>query len=302
MKVLVTGGAGFIGSHLADRLSHEHDVVVLDNLTTGTLSNLSLGKTRITFIEGDIRDRSIVTDAVKQVDVVFHLAADVKIMKSIDDPLANLEVNVHGTLNILTACLDKRIKRFIFGSSAAVYGEAKRLPVDEEHPLNPESPYAASKAAAEMYLFAFHKTYSLPVTCLRFFNVYGPRQSSSEYASVIPAFLNSVREGEALAVFGDGEQTRDFIYIEDVVRALEIAATHPGAVGQVFNVATGKGTSINELVRLVREVTGKEAGVVYKKARAGEVKHSRADIGKAQETLGFRARTSLKDGLAKIFK
>ena len=261
------------------------------------MSNLALSKDRITFINGDISDPAPVQDALKQVEVVFHLAADVKIMKSIDDPLTNFEVNVRGTLNLLTACVSAKMKRFVYCSSAAVYGEPKRLPVDEEHPLNPESPYAVSKVAAEKYVCAFHKTYGLPTTCLRFFNVYGPRQGRSEYASVVPAFFNSVREGEALTIFGDGEQTRDFMYVDDVVRALEIAATRPSAVGQVFNVATGKSTSINELARLVQEVTGKKVGVVHEKPRAGEIKHSWANVERARELLSYATQVNLKEGL-----
>lgn len=301
-RILVTGGAGFIGSHLVDKLALENEMFVVDNLFSGSLSNLGKSKDRITFIKGDIRDKALMKDIVTKVEFVFHLAADVGNVRSIEDPFANMEVNVQGTLNLLEACLSSNINRFVYSSSAAIYGEAKYLPIDEDHPLNPESPYAVSKLAAEKYAFAFYKVHGLPATCLRYFNVYGSRQESSEYGNVIPIFLKRISEGKPFTIFGDGNQTRDFVFVEDVVKANILAATQSQTIGGIFNVATGKQTSVNELANLVKQVVGKEVPIIHAKPRAGEVRHSLANIEKAKKFLGYNPEINLKEGLALILK
>ncbi len=301
-NILVTGGAGFIGSHIVDRLSPENKVTVLDNLSSGSLPNLEKSNDRITFIEGDTRDKALLKDIVAEVDFVFHLAANVGNVRSIEDPYFDMDVNIKGTINLLEACLNSNIKRFVYSSSGAIFGEAKYLPIDEDHPLNPESPYGVSKLSAEKYCFAFHKVHGVPTTAVRYFNVYGPRQESSEYANVIPIFLDRIKDGKPLTIFGDGKQTRDFVFVEDVVTANILAATHPAAIGQIFNIATGKVNSIEELVTILNEISGKENQVIHADARAGEVKHSRANIEKAQKMLGYNPQTDFRQGLLLTWK
>ncbi len=301
-SILVTGGAGFIGSHLVDRLSLENRVIVLDNLSSGSLSNLENSKDRITFIKGDILDKGLVKDVVAEVEFVFHLTAHVGNVKSIEDPYLDMEVNIKGTINLLEACLNSNIKRFIYSSSGAIFGEAKYLPIDEEHPLNPESPYGASKLAAEKYCFAFHKVHGVPITALRYFNVYGPRQGSSEYANVIAIFFSRIKNGKPLTIFGDGKQTRDFVFIEDIVEANLLAATQPAAVGGIFNIASGEETSIEKLASIIRQIGTKESSIIYADPRAGEVRHSRANIEKAQRVLGYNPKATLKEGLVLTWK
>lgn len=297
-RILVTGGAGFIGSHLVDELAPENEVFVVDNLFTGKLSNLEKSKDRITFINGDIRDKALMKDIVEKVDFVFHMAADVGNVRSIKDPVTNMDVNVGGTLNLVEACLSASIVRLVYSASSAAYGEAKYLPIDEDHTLNPESPYAVSKLAAEKYIYSFYKIRGLPMVCLRYFNVYGLRQESSEYSNVIPIFLKRIIEEKPLTIFGDGEQTRDFTYVTDIARANILAATQPQAIGGIFNVATGRRNSVNELANLVKQVTGREFKIIHEKARAGEVRDSLANIEKAKKTLGFNPQIDLQEGLA----
>lgn len=301
-NILVTGGAGFIGSHLVDRLSLENRVVVIDNLSSGSLSNLEKSKDRITFIKGDVLDRALLKDVVAEVEFVFHLAANVGNIRSIKDPYFDMEVNIKGTINLLEACRNSNIKRLVYSSSAAIFGEARHLPIDEEHPLNPESPYAVSKLAAEKYCFAFYKVDGVPVTSLRYFNVYGPRQESSEYANVILIFLNRIKDGKPLTIFGDGNQTRDFVFVEDVVEANIRAATQPAAVGEIFNIATGSENSVKQLISILNELSGKENPIIHAEPRAGEVRHSRANIEKAQRILGYNPETNLKEGLLLTWK
>lgn len=235
-------------------------------------------------------------------EFVFHLAANVGNIKSIEDPSFDMEVNVKGTINLLEVCLNSNIKRLVYSSSGAIFGEAKYLPIDEDHPLKPESPYGVSKLAAEKYCFAFHKVHGLPTTALRYFNVYGPRQGSSAYPNVIATFFHRIKEGKPLTIFGDGEQTRDFVFVEDIVKANILAATQPAAVGEIFNVATGRENSVNQLVSLINQIIGKESKVIHADPRAGEVKYSRASIEKARKLLGYDPQTSLKEGLLSTWK
>ena len=297
-NILVTGGAGFIGSHIVDRLSPDNNVFVLDSLFTGTMDNLAKSKDRITFVKGDIRDKELVNETVSKVEYIFHLAAHVGNIRSLKDPYFDMDVNIRGMLNLLEASRNNpNLKRLVYSSSAAIYGEAKYMPIDEDHPLNPESPYAVSKMAAEKYAFAFHKVYGLPTATVRYFNAFGPRQDTSEYANAVSIFLSRTRKGESLTVYGDGEQTRDFIFISDIVNANILAATHPAAIGQIFNISTGVVHSILQLIAIIREVSGKEVPYGHAPFRAGEVRHSKANIDKAKTLLGFKPQTSLKEGI-----
>ena len=296
-NILVTGGAGFIGSHLVDKLSLGNKVIVIDNLSSGLLSNLERSKDQITFIKGDVLDKTLLKDIVAEVELVFHLAANVGYIRSIEDPYFDMDVNIKGMINLLEACRNSNVKRLVYSSSGAIFGQAKYLPIDEEHPLNPESPYAVSKLAAEKYCFAFHKVHGVPVAALRYFNVYGPRQGTSEYANVILTFFRRIREGKPLTIFGDSKQTRDFVFVEDVVSANILAATQPVAVGEVFNIATGQDTSIEQLIAIVGQISSRESPVIYADPRAGEVRYSRANIDKARRLLGYSPETNLKEGL-----
>jgi len=297
-NIFITGGAGFIGSNLVDRLSLGSRVTVLDNLSSGLLSNLEKSKDRITFIKGDILDRELLKGIVAEVEFVFHLAASVGNVKSIEDPSLDMEVNIKGTINLLEACLKSNIKRFVYSSSGAIFGEAKYLPVDEDHPLNPESPYGVSKLAAEKYCFAYYKVHGLPITALRYFNAYGPRQGSSRYPNVIALFFQRIREGKPLTIFGDGKQTRDFIFVEDIVKANILAATHPTAVGEIFNIATGRENDVNKLVTIINRLRSQESKVIYTDSRAGEIKYSRANIEKARKILGYNPEINLEEGVS----
>jgi len=296
-NILVTGGAGFIASHLVDKLSLENKVIVLDNLSSGSLSNLERSQDRITFIKGDTLDKALLKDIVAEVELVFHLAANVGNIKSIEDPYFDMDVNIKGTINLLEACLKSNIKRLVYSSSGAIFGEARYLPIDENHPLNPESPYGVSKLAAEKYCFAFYKVHGIPTTALRYFNVYGPRQGSSQYPNVIAIFFSRIKDGKPLTIFGDGKQTRDFLFVEDVVTANILAATHPAGVGEIFNIATGKANSVEQVASLIQQISAKESPVVYAAPRAGEVRHSQANIEKARRMLGYKPEIELKKGL-----
>ena len=301
-NVLVTGGAGFVGSHIVDRLSPGNKVIVLDNMFTGLLSNLERSKDRITFVKGDVLDKALLQDIVAEVEFIFHLAAHVGNIRSIEDPYFDMDVNIRGTLNLLEACRNSNIKRLVYSSSAAIFGEAKYLPLDEEHPLNPESPYAVSKMAAEKYCFAFYKVHGVPTVALRYFNIYGPRQDTSEYANAISIFLSKTKEGKPITIFGDGQQTRDFVFIEDVVTANIVAAIQPAAVGEIFNIATGLATSINQLVDMIKQISSRESPVIYADPRPGEVRDSRASIEKARKLLGYSPKTNFEEGLLSTWK
>ncbi len=300
-KILVTGGTGFIGSHLVDRLMKEdYEVVVLDNLSSGRIRNvkhhLNSGKFHLT--EGDIRSSEDVKKAVKNVDAVFHLAAIVSVPLSVENPFLVNDVNLTGTLNLLQASLEADVKRFIYASSCAVYGEVDRLPIDELCPTNPISPYAVSKLAAEYYCKVFCENYGLDTLCFRYFNVYGPRQVGGSYAGVITQFVHRLKQRKPPIIYGDGEQTRDFVYIDDVVEADMLALKCSQCSGGTVNVGTGKPTTINELASLLIEFFGQaHTKPVYEAAREGDIRNSQADIGKAQRMLGYKPKTTLKEGI-----
>ena len=304
-RVLVTGGAGFIGSHLVDRLLKEDfDVVVLDNLSSGHIRNIKhhIGKRGFQFIKGDVRNRELVNKLVKEIDVIFHLAAIVSVPQSVRNPILVNEVNVSGTLNLLEAARKSKVKRFIFASSCAVYGDPQSLPIKEESPLRPISPYGSSKLAAETYVQVFHKVYGLKTVCLRYFNVYGPRQSEGRYSGVISHFLRALRENKPLKIYGDGRQTRDFVHVYDVVEANILALKERKAVGECFNIATGNPVTIEDLAKKFMAIFGKKTKIVYLKPRKGDIRHSYADISKAVEKLGYKPKISLENGLVTIIK
>ena len=292
--VVVTGGAGFIGSHIAWELAKDNEVVVIDNLYTGKEENVPPGAK---LIRADIRDYQRIAELISSADYVFHEAAQVSVVESIHDPLFTEEVNVLGTLNILKALLEGHGK-LIFASSAAVYGDNQNLPLKETERPRPLSPYGVTKATGEEYLRVYHELYGLPVVALRYFNVFGPRQSVNQYAGVISIFINRALKNEPLVIFGDGKQMRDFIYVKDVVKANLLAAESRRANGKVFNVATGKQTSILELAMKIIEITGATSSIVFDKPRPGDIRHSLADISEIKK-LGFEPEWSLEEGLKK---
>ena len=298
-KYLVTGGAGFIGSHIVETLVERGDAVrVLDNLTTGKKENLDAVAGRIEFIEGDIRDPETCARAVKGVDHVLHEAALASVVRSVEDPLLTNAINVTGTLNMLLAARDAGVKSFVLASSSAVYGDDPAMPKVEGREGRLLSPYAVSKLVDEKYAQAFHALYGLNTVALRYFNVFGPRQDPfSQYAAVIPLFITKILGGERPVVYGDGEQSRDFIFVENVVRANIEAAGSASAAGEVLNVACGDGMTVNGLLKAVNEVLGTKIEAVHADPRPGDIKHSTADVHKARRLMDFTPSVSFMDGL-----
>jgi UDP-glucose 4-epimerase len=306
LKILVTGGAGFIGSHTVDRvLAEGFEVIVLDSLRSGKLENISchVGKENFRFVKGDVRDAGLVRDLVSHVDGVAHLAALVSVPESLRDPALTFDINVNGTLNLLKASADCGVKRFIYASSCAVYGNIEKLPIKEDFPAKPESPYGVSKLTAENYARKYFEDYGLETVCLRYFNVYGPRQAYNDYSGVITQFLHRIRQDLPLVIFGDGKQTRDFVYVEDVAEANVLALKCGKAAGEVFNIGTGVATSINQLAETLLEIMNKRNGkILHDKARKGDIRHSVADISKAKEKLGYNPKVPLRNGLKKLLE
>jgi len=306
-NVLVTGGAGFIGSHLVtELLKNNFKLRVLDNLSTGSLENIKshISNPNFHFINGDLRDRKTLNEALKDVKVVYHLAAISSVPFSIENPEETFQINVDGTRNLLELSAHNDVERFIFASSSAVYGDPIYLPIDEKHPENPKSPYALSKLEAEQKCMELEEKYGLKVVILRLFNVYGPSHKYNDYSGVITQFINRLRNNRPLLIYGDGTQTRDFVYVNDAAQAF-IAALNGRFVYEgvpIFNIGTGNPTSINELARILMDLIGKETKVEYLSAREGDVKHSYADIKKAERILGYKPKYSLKDGLAILLK
>jgi UDP-glucose 4-epimerase len=299
-KALVTGGAGFIGSNVAGLLADEgYDVVVFDNLSTGSSRNLdALRAAR--FIEGDVRDAAAVSRAIEGAEVVFHLAASVGNMRSIERPLEDSEVNVIGTLTVLEAARSAGVSKIVCSSSAAIFGELKQLPIREDHPVNPDSPYGVSKLAEEKHCLAYSRLHDIEAICLRYFNVYGINQRYDAYGNVIPIFVKLMLTGDPLTIFGDGEQTRDFVNVRDVARANLLEANARGVSGS-FNIATGDSLTLNHLIALLAETSGKELAIDYAPPRKGDVRHSRADIAAARNILGFEPRVPMADGLSEYW-
>ena len=299
----MTGGAGFIGSHICEALVARGDeVIIIDNVSSGKLDNINkvIGNRQVTFAEGTITDLLFLRKIFKEADGVFHQAALVTVPGSIEHPIANHDINMTGTFNVLIAARDTSIRKVVCASSAAVYGNLPGLPKREDMPVDPQSPYAFAKLAGEYYCRLFSELYGLRTTSLRYFNVYGPRQDpDSDYAAAIPKFIQRVRNCQPPVIYGDGEQTRDFVFVNDVVQA-NLKAMESNAQG-VFNVANGIRTSVNELAGLIMKVSGKTESIIYEKGRQGEVKHSVADITKAREGFGFEPTYTLEKGLASMF-
>jgi UDP-glucose 4-epimerase len=302
-KVLVTGGAGFIGSHLVEALVADGSrVVVFDDFSTGLARNLERSQGSVDIVEGDVRDLDSLRRVMEGVGVVFHLAAMPAVAPSIADPLACGAINVGGTLHVLLAAREAGVRRVVFTSSAAVYGADPTLPKTEALPTSPLSPYAASKLAGEEFAHAFSHVYGIETAILRLFNVYGPRQNpESEDSGVITRFLSRLAAGEAPLVDGDGQQSRDFVFVSDVVAAFLRAAATPGVSGEVFNIGSGRSTTINELATTLTStmLPGSSLRPMHRAARVGDVRHSCADITKAKSVLKFEPTVSLRDGLAK---
>ncbi len=299
MRALVTGGAGFIGSHLATRLLRDgHEVRVLDNFSTGSRENLARLDGEIEVVEGDIQSYERVHNAVRDCEVVFHQAALPSVPRSIQDPLTSNAANVIGTLNILLSSRDSGVRRVVFASSSSIYGSDRTLPKREDRAPRPIAPYAVAKLAAEGYCQSFSQVYTLETVALRYFNVFGPRQDPhSAYAAVIPKFITALLDAEPPVVFGDGEQSRDFTYIDNVVEANLLAAGAGGVSGETFNVACGERISLNRLLEELREITGVEIAANHLDPRPGDVTHSLADIAKARELLAYEPVVGFGDGL-----
>jgi UDP-glucose 4-epimerase len=301
----VTGGAGFIGSHLVDRLvDADQDVIVIDNFSTGRAANLShsRGLPNFQLVRRDIRriPRSLLK-RLKRIDRIVHLAALTGVQQSIRDPVSTTDVNVVGTLNVLEAAKALKAERVVFASSAAVYGTPRTLPVAEEADVSPISPYGASKAAAELYLGSFEENHGIDAVSLRYFNVYGPRQTVSQYAGVISIFAKRALNQEPLQIFGDGSQTRDFIFVSDVVEAT-MASLEATPENRTFNIASGKETSILELAKVIQRITGSRSELEFCPPRSGDIARSVAHTARAAEELGFKTRTSLDDGLSSTIR
>ncbi len=310
INCVVTGGAGFIGSHITDALLDEgvRKVTIIDNMLTGNVENLKdMDHDRIELVCGDIRDLEL-EKIFEDHDYVFHEAALISVPESVQKPRETNDVNINGSFNVLEAARGTNVRKVVSASSAAVYGETEVLPNSEDLPLKPLSPYAVSKSLLELYSYTYTHTYNQPAMCLRYFNVFGPRQSaSSPYSGVIPKFISALLRDERPVIFGDGRQTRDFIYVKNVAKT-NILAAKSDATG-VFNVAHGKQTSINELLELICDIMGYDFNPVYEPEQPGDIKHSVADITKAQETFNFVSEHDFKkelketvDYYIKVFK
>lgn len=296
MKALVTGGSGFIGSNICMLLRKRgYHVAAIDSLVSGHRQNLDFDH-GIAFIEDDIRNLPALEKAAKGVDVIFHLAASVGNKRSIDDPLTDGTVNAIGTINVMEAARRNGVPRVVVSSSAGTFGELKTLPIAEDHPVEPDTPYGASKLFSEKLSLSYGKLYDMNVVALRYFNVYGPNQRFDAYGNVIPIFAYRMLRGEPITVFGDGEQTRDFVHVADVADANYLGATVEGASG-AFNLGSGTRITINHLLELMQDVSGIRARIEFGAPRLGDVRHSMADISKAGSQLGFKPRVELRDGL-----
>ena len=297
--VLVTGGAGFIGSNLVRALLARGDRVrILDNFSTGRRENLAEIAGDVEVVEGDLRSYERVHTAVRGVEVVFHQGALGSVPRSVQDPLTSTAVNVEGTLNVLLAARDEGVGRVVAASSSSVYGDGGTLPRVETQAPNPISPYAVAKLAAERFCVSFFRVYGLEAVALRYFNVFGPRQDpSSQYAAVVPLFVHAIEEGSPVTIYGDGEQSRDFTYVENVVDANLLAADAEGAGGHVLNIAAGGSETVNTLADTIGRLLDRPVTRSYRPPRAGDVQQSWADVSRAQETIGFEPRVGFEEGL-----
>ena len=297
-RVVVTGGAGFIGSNLVWSLYDSNEVIAIDNLSTGKVENINalIDERKIRFVRGSVTDLKLMRTILKGVDFVFHEAAIPSVPRSVKDPLATNEAGITGTLTTLVASRDCGIKKLVFASSSSVYGDTSTLPKHEGMALNPLSPYAITKITCENYCSLFAELYGLTTVSLRYFNVYGPRQDSgSQYAAVIPGFISKALAGKDLTIYGDGQQTRDFTFVQDAVSANLLAAESRGKGS--FNVASGSRTQISDLASTIIDVTSSKARVKYEPPRSGDIRHSLADISKARKAFGYKPRYSMLQGL-----
>jgi nucleoside-diphosphate-sugar epimerase len=297
-KALVTGGGGFIGSNLVrSLLERGHDVRVLDNFSTGNRANLA--GLDVEIVEGELRSYERVHNAVRGTEVVFHLGALGSVPRSVQDPLTSSAVNVEGTLNVLLAARDENVRRVVFSSSSSVYGATRELPVDEALASDPISPYGVAKLAAERYCVSFSRVYeSFETVVLRYFNVFGPRQSPfSQYAAMVPLFITAIAAGEPITIFGDGEQSRDFTYVANVVDATVRAADAEGASGRIFNVAAGSPASVNAVAAAIGEILDKPVERLFEPPRPGDIRDSWADVSAAKDVLGYEPTVRLEEGL-----
>jgi UDP-N-acetylglucosamine 4-epimerase len=304
LHFLVTGGAGFIGSHLVEYLLKYEagHVRVLDNLSTGKKENVELfiSHPKYEFIEGDIRDLQICMQACEGADIVFHEAALGSVPRSVIDPVTTHHVNADGTLNMLVAARDRKVKRFIYASSSSIYGDQPEKMKSEDLPAKPISPYAVSKYSGELYTLSFAQTYSMETIALRYFNVFGQRQSpEGPYAAVIPRFIDSVKQNQSPTIYGDGKQTRDFTFVENVVQAnIKAALTgNPEALNQAYNIACHSSYSVNKLLEMINKILNKNVSAVYLPERKGDILHSLADIHKAERLLKYHSEISMYNGL-----
>lgn len=300
-RFLVTGGAGFIGSHISEELVRRgHAVRVLDNFITGKEENLASFLGDIELIHGDIRELNVCQKALKEVDYVLHQAALPSVPRSTEDPALTNAINIEGTLNVLIASRDEGVKRLVYASSSSVYGDNPSLPKKEGVEGKQLSPYAVSKLAGEKYCQVFSYVYGLPTVCLRYFNIFGPRQDPrSEYAAVIPKFITRLLKGKAPIIFGDGEQSRDFTYVSNVVDANLIASKASDISGEVFNIGCGSQTTVNVLARIISEIMKTDLRPSYDKERPGDVRHSFADVSLAKQAIHYRPQVQLEEGLAR---
>ena len=306
--ILVTGGAGFIGSHLVDRLLERNfKVIVLDDFSSGNINNIwhHLTNKGFKLVRGSVLDKELVYSVVSNVDLIVHLAAQVHVDRSILEPEYTVQVNTIGTLNVLEAARKHEVELIIHMSSCEVYGTARYVPMDEKHPLNPTSPYAASKAAADRLAYSYYNTYKLPVVIVRAFNVYGPRQRDKGYAAVIPKFIRRVLGRRPPVIYGDGKQTRDYLYVDDMIRALELVMEHgEKLVGMAVNIGSGCEVSILELAYKILELADMQSELkpVFAPSRPGEVRRLIADIELAERELGFRPSIPLEEGLKRLIE
>lgn len=300
-RYLVTGGAGFVGSNIVRKLvANRESVRLLDNFSTGNKDNIADISDQVEIINGDFTNKAIVKKAIKDVDIILHQGAIPSVPKSIDNPILSNYANVNGTLTLLNAAVEEGVSRFVYAASSSAYGNNKKLPKQESMAANPMSPYAVSKYTGELYCKVFYEIYGLETISLRYFNVFGPRQNPhSKYAAVIPAFIESIIHNQSPTIFGDGTQSRDFTYIDNVVSANLLAATAKKLQGEVVNIGTGSQIQLNDLVDRINKILGKNIPATYTNDRAGDVKHSLADIQRAKEIIKYEPITSFDDGLIK---
>ena len=298
-RFLLTGGAGFIGAHIVKRLVGEGAVVrVVDNLSTGQVARLETLRCSIEYVEADLADNLVSDEVVKDVDYVLHQAAIPSVQRSVRDPIGTNRANVTATLNLLESCRKAKVRRFVYAASSSAYGDTEVLPKSEEMPPNPLSPYALQKLAGEHYCKLYYSLYGLETVCLRYFNVFGPGQDPhSEYSAVIPKFISKLLINELITVYGDGEQSRDFTYVENVVDANLLALQATKACGKVLNVGCGERITLNTLIQLLEEIVGVKAKVSYSASKPGDVRHSLADINLARRLLEYEPKVMVKEGL-----